>query len=134
MSLSSSKSSKRPKNFWDLTEEARDDDCAWIFTHPIAVFLTVLIGILLFAWGMWLAIRYWIGREKDIGRLWWQTSATFVAVTLLNITIPYRLRFAWNVYAVIFCLLMVQNAAFTLIFPLQTVGVQSSPEKLQGKE
>ena len=112
------RSVKEPKPFWDLRSESRDDDCASIFTHPIITILIILLTVCLLFWGFWLVSRYLSGAETNLNRLWWQTSATFVAVSLLSMAIPYRLRFAWNVYGISFVLLMLQNAAFTLLFPV----------------
>jgi len=93
-------------------------DCADVFAHPIIMIIVFILGFLVFAWGIWSAASYLSGFDKNLRLLWWQTSVAFVFITIIAFAIPYRFRFGFNLYGLIFWLLLVEYAIFVICFPI----------------
>jgi hypothetical protein len=92
--------------------------------HPVVVVVIFVIGLVIFMWGLWAAASYLSGRDPTLGYVWWQTSVSFVVITLIAFGLPYRLRFGCNLYGVILLLLLVEWALMSICFPIAWITAE----------
>jgi hypothetical protein len=107
-------------------EDARERrrDCPDLAGHPAVVAVVFVIGLIVFLWGLWAAARYMAGNDPSLGIVWWQTSVTFVVITLIAFGLPFRLRFGCNLYGAIFLLLLSEWAILSICFPVARITAQ----------
>jgi hypothetical protein len=105
-------------------ERERRRDCSDLAGNPVVVVLVFFVGLIVFLWGLWSAASYLAGRDRNLGLVWWQSSVAFVCVTLIAFCLPYRLRFAFNLYGIIFVMLIVEWGLFAVCFPISWISAE----------
>jgi len=100
----------------DARERRRD--CPDVVGEPVVVIVVFVLAMLVFLWGLFAAASYLAGRDRNLSLVWWQTSVTFVVITLIAFCVPFRLRFSGSLYGIAFVMLIVEWAVFQICFPV----------------
>lgn len=99
--------------------DERAQDCHAVFAHPATVLATFVVGLLVLLAGARAMFRYVTGADRSVTAVWRASVLVMLLVTLMGIFVPYRLRFAGNLYGYLTAGLILEYAVFTIAFPVQ---------------
>lgn len=113
---------KQKSSFYDLREETvKEKDCFLLIGHPVVVIIIFVIGLLVILWAAYLSIRYYYQKSNNnqqyLSWLWYVSNTILVMLSTLSFVVPSRMRVSFNLYGLLFVLLLIAYIILMLCFP-----------------
>lgn len=114
---------KQKSSFYDLREETvKEKDCFLLIGHPVVVIIVFVIGLLVILWAAYLSIRYYYKKSNNnqqqyLTWLWYVSNTILVMLSTLSFVVPSRMRVSFNLYGLLFVLLLIAYIILMLCFP-----------------